>query len=50
MGRFYTPTFFSDDNYLGSEYGFIVTNRPPDAPPLDELPLIVPGQNPRSCW
>ncbi len=29
MNRTYVPTYSGGSNYLGSEYGFIVTNRPP---------------------
>jgi hypothetical protein len=38
MNKTYVPTYFEGNNYLGREYGFIVTNRPPDGPPFDQLP------------
>lgn len=38
MKRAYVPAFFEGSNYLGSEYGFIVTNCPPQGPPFDNLP------------
>jgi hypothetical protein len=38
MGRTYIPTLFSGSDYLGSEYGFIVTNRPFEGPSFEDLP------------